>query len=138
MSAALLCRATGPPVRRGLGPPRGGDTGSAALPLLAVALLLLLTVGLLLGAGAQLALAGARARSAADLAALAAARHLGDPVPACREAARNAAANGAEVASCLVTPEAVELRVVVAVTASASQLGLPRQVGATARAGYPP
>lgn len=137
MSAALLCRATGPPVRRGLGPPRGGDTGSAALPLLAVALLLL-TVGLLLGAGAQLALAGARARSAADLAALAAARHLGDPVPACREAARNAAANGAEVASCLVTPEAVELRVVVAVTASASRLGLPRQVGATARAGYPP
>lgn len=111
------------------------DTGVVALPLLMVAMGLLVTA-LALAVGAQIAVAGSRARAAADLAALAAARHLAAPDLACDAAARFAAANGARLVACVAASDAVALRVAVDLSGAAQRFGLPRQVEATARAGY--
>jgi secretion/DNA translocation related TadE-like protein len=81
-------------------------------------------------------LAGHRARSAADLAALAAATAEVGAGEACSAARINARTNGAEVVTCRVTGEASSF--VVAVTVSAStglRAPLPKAVSAEAHAG---
>lgn len=101
-----------------------------ALAVIAVALGLALgAIGLI-----QAQAASGRARQAADLAALAGATALssilapGDP---CAMAERVAVANGAGLASCLVSGEDVRVEVLVPATI----LGIPRQASASARAG---
>ncbi|MCR2051335.1 flp pilus-assembly TadE/G-like family protein [Actinomyces bowdenii] len=109
------------------------ERGSGTVMALAV-----IAVVLSLGLGAtgliQAQGASGRARSAADLAALAGATALssvispGDP---CATAGRVAQANGARLTSCRISGEDVSVDVVVPV----SVLGLARQAGASARAG---
>ncbi len=77
-----------------------GDRGSASLYLLSATLAVLALAGVLLGAGTVL-LGTSRARTAADLAALAAASRLWDgPDRACQAAGRVAAANAARLGAC--------------------------------------
>lgn len=113
--------------------PAGDEAGAGtvmALAIIAVALSLGLgAIGLIQAQGAS-----GRARSAADLAALAGATALssvlapGDP---CATAERVARANGARLTSCRISGEDVSVDVVVPVRI----LGLARQAGASARAG---
>ncbi|HYI55462.1 MAG TPA: Rv3654c family TadE-like protein [Microlunatus sp.] len=83
------------------------------------------------------AIAGHRARSAADLAALSGATTAGQGGDACAAARRNARAHLARVTSCERVGDQIDY--VVSVTATVSTLvhtpGLPRQVSATAHAG---
>ena len=100
------------------------ERGSVTVVMLAViATVLVLTVsGLLL---ASAVLASHRARSAADLAALAAAGMLmrGEPATAaCESAARVAAANHGRVQRCIVSGQ--EVRLTVAVAAGVESLGV--------------
>jgi secretion/DNA translocation related TadE-like protein len=82
-------------------------------------------------------IAGHRARSAADLAALSGAPTAGQGGDACAAARRNARAHLARVTSCERVGDQIDY--VVSVTATVSTLvhtpGLPRQVSATAHAG---
>ncbi|MBO3723559.1 flp pilus-assembly TadE/G-like family protein [Actinomyces bowdenii] len=123
----------GRPIRCLTRRPDGDETGAGtvmALAIIAVALSLGLgAIGLIQAQGAS-----GRARSAADLAALAGATALssvlapGDP---CATAERVARANGARLTSCRISGEDVSVDVVVPVRI----LGLARQAGASARAG---
>lgn len=108
---------------------RGSGTVMALAVIAVVLSLGLGAIGLIQAQGAS-----GRARSAADLAALAGATALssvispGDP---CATAGRVAQANGARLTSCRISGEDVSVDVVVPV----SVLGLARQAGASARAG---
>lgn len=106
------------------------ERGSGSVLVVAVCLVVLLvSVGALAVTG--VVLAGHRARSAADLAALAGAARVRDGAPgeACAQAGRVASANGATVDACRVAGDVVELRTRVEV---AGRLGPAR---AEARAG---
>jgi len=97
------------------GPPWQERGSATAVMLAVIALVLLLTIsGLTL---ASAVLASHRARTAADLAALAAAGMLirGDPPgAACERAARVATANHGQVQSCTAAGDEVTVRVAVA------------------------
>lgn len=109
------------------------EEGSGTVYALAV-LLAILTVALLLGGLARSQAAAARARSAADLAALSAARALTAPASGlepCAVAATVAQAQGARTVSCWDDGEDVELVVSVPVRV----LGARREAQARSRAG---
>ncbi|MDO4242891.1 MAG: pilus assembly protein TadG-related protein [Actinomyces sp.] len=108
---------------------RGSGT-VLALGLIGVLVALALAVAAIIQAQA----AAGRARSAADLAALAGATALHSvlaPADPCATAARVARANGAALEACTFRGEDV----VVAVSVEAEVLGFPRQARAQARAG---
>jgi secretion/DNA translocation related TadE-like protein len=105
------------------------DSGAASILVLGAVLACSLVCALWLS-GAQAGIARQHAETAADLAAIAAAREgASSPVPACEVAAATAARNGAHLSACRVSGDSVE----VTVTVSATQLGRPAQ--ARARAG---
>ncbi|NDR53304.1 Rv3654c family TadE-like protein [Actinomyces sp. 565] len=113
--------------------PAGRERGSGTvmvLGIIAVALCLALGAAGLIQAQA----AAGRARSAADLAALAGATALSSvlaPADPCATAQRVAQANGAELGTCEIDGEDVT----VMVTVPTRVLGIPRRAGAAARAG---
>lgn len=126
------------PVRRpdpAAGP--ASDRGSAGLWVVAFATVLLtVTIGVLSWSGALVA--RQRAQSAADLAALAAARHTARGSDACAAAVRVVRASGARLVRCAVDDTSavlgvVEVEVEVEVPAG-SRLGVP-PARARARAG---
>jgi secretion/DNA translocation related TadE-like protein len=115
--------------------PGRADRGSATVFAAAISLVLVMaaTAAVLVIA---VVLATHRARSAADLAALAAATAEVDGSDACSAARANARTNGAEVAACQVTGETSSF--VVAVTLAVRtglRAPLPEHVGAEAHAG---
>lgn len=98
-------------------PPRRRERGGASLLVVAAmgAIMVLTLSGLVL---AGVVLATHRARSAADLAALAGAQRLQDAVPAeaaCAQAQRVAQRNGAQIQQCAVEGMDVEVTAVVRV-----------------------
>ena len=113
----------------------GSDRGSATVFAAALSLVLVMaaTAAVLVVA---VVLAGHRARSAADVAALAAATAEvggGDP---CSAARANARTNGAEVTTCQVAGESSSFVVAVTVTVPTGlRSPLPVAVGAEAHAG---
>jgi secretion/DNA translocation related TadE-like protein len=108
-----------------------GERGSAT-PFAVACLGLLVLLAAALGVVAAMVRAERRAQSAADLAALAAARSLVRGADGCAAGVRIAAANGAEVISCEVSGREVRLRVEVA---GPRWLGQVADLGAEARAG---
>ncbi|WP_281241804.1 Rv3654c family TadE-like protein [Actinomyces ruminicola] len=111
----------------------GAERGSGTVMVLGI-----IAVVLCLGLGAtgliQAQAAGGRARSAADLAALAGATALTSvfaPADPCATAQRVARANGAELGACTINGEDVTVTVVVPTRI----LGIPRRAEAAARAG---
>ena len=111
--------------------PARDDRGAATLLVLAMAGVLLL-VGAALGVVKAMVVDHRRAQAAADLAALAGAEALARGADACDSATVVAAANGADLASCL--PSGSEVRVVVTVDGP-RWLGQSADLSATARAG---
>lgn len=111
------------------GPERGSGTVLAAGVAMAILLLTVMVLGL-----AQTAVAAAKAATAADLAALAAADvhrglAVGDP---CQVAAEIAAVHKAQLVACALSPDmTVQIAVVV-------NTGLPWPAQGKARAGPPP
>ena len=114
-----------------------GDRGSATVLVLALAALLVL-VALLLSALGAVAVTRHRAASTADLAALAAADvALQGPAVACAAAARAAARGRAELATCRVDGDVVEVVVVQRPGGPLGRLGAARAI-ARAGPGDPP
>lgn len=104
-----------------------------AATLLVVSLLgVLLLIGSTLGAVGAVIADHRRAQSAADLAALAAARALADGGDACAAGAQVAAANGADLTSCAPSGREVTVRVEVS---GPSWLGRVTVLDGQARAG---
>ncbi|WP_103063764.1 Rv3654c family TadE-like protein [Actinomyces qiguomingii] len=123
-----MIRSTNPPIRSP-NAERGSGT-VMVLGIIAVALCLALGATALIQAQA----ASGRARSAADLAALAGATALNSvfaPADPCVTAQRVARANGGDVAGCNIDGEDVT----VTVTVPARIVGIPRRAEAAARAG---
>ncbi|MDO4900552.1 Rv3654c family TadE-like protein [Actinomyces sp.] len=115
------------------GPPPGTERGSGTVMVLGI---IAVVLSLALGATGliQAQAAAGRARSAADLAALAGATALTSvfaPADPCATAQQVARANGAELADCTVDGEDVTVTVAVPTRI----LGIPRRAGAAARAG---
>ena len=110
---------------------RRDETGAGTILVTAMA-------GFLLVVGAALAVVTAMvvdhraAQSAADLAALAAARGLAEGDDGCAIASATAAANGARISSCAVSGRIVEIEVVVP---GPHWLGQASDLAARARAG---
>lgn len=82
--------------------PRNDERGSGSILVVGV-VMVLLVVGLVVGWQAAWLVSGVRARSAADLVALAAAGAQQTGRPACPVAEKTADANGARLVSCEVT-----------------------------------
>ncbi|MFC7490030.1 MULTISPECIES: Rv3654c family TadE-like protein [unclassified Knoellia] len=123
--------------RRGHGPPKHRDESGSGTVLVVAAmgvLLVLVIAALHLGAAAT---AAHRARTAADLAALAGAATLqdGDASP-CARAAQVAGRNRARLVACALVGESVSVRVATAVPARWP--GVPDEALASARAGPAP
>jgi secretion/DNA translocation related TadE-like protein len=115
--------------------PCRGDRGSATIFAAAISLVLVMaaTVAVVVVA---VVLASHTARSAADLAALAAATAEVGGSDACAAARVNARANGAEVTSCQVAGETSSFVVAVTLTVRTGlRAPLPEQVGGEAHAG---
>lgn len=111
----------------------GSEQGSGSVLVLGV-IAVLLVVGLAAAALVQAQGAMARARTGADMAALAGATALSSltrPADPCQTAANVAAANGTVLQECVVLGQDVTVSVVVQVRL----LGVPRQARAVARAG---
>jgi secretion/DNA translocation related TadE-like protein len=89
-----------------------GETGSGTLVVTAMASLLLL-IGAALAVVTAMVVDHRAAQSAADLAALAAARGLAEGGNGCAIASRTAAANGARITGCAVSGRIVDVEVVV-------------------------
>ncbi len=111
---------------------RHHDERGSVAPFAVACLGLLLLLGAALGVVAAMVHAHRVAQSAADLAALAAARTLGEGGDACGAASQVASENGAALASCLVT--GAEVRVGVEVDGP-RWLGQTADLPAEARAG---
>jgi secretion/DNA translocation related TadE-like protein len=115
----------------------GSDDGSASIWVLGCAALLAVVTAVAVLRGTAV-LARHRAEGAADLAALAAAAHIGVDSAACAAAAAVAAANGARVQSCVLSQGTdarsgtVVVRVVLPVDLPGATVG---SVSASARAG---
>lgn len=116
----------------GLAPARRGDRGSASVWVLATGLVLL-AAGLAGATVGSAHLAQHRARSAADLGALAGAAHaVHGPAAACRRAGELVAANGARLTRCEL--DGLDLTITVEVD-PVPAAGIGRAAPATARAG---
>lgn len=107
------------------------ERGSAT-PFAIACLGLLVLLAAALGVVAAMVRAERQAQSAADLAALAAARALASGGDGCREGSRIAEANQAELVSCAVSGREVRLRVE---TGGPHWLGQVADLDAEARAG---
>lgn len=119
--------------RRAVGRARSNERGSGTvLALGIIGVLVVITVAI--SGLIQAQVASGRARSAADLSALAGATALSSvlaPADPCATAGRVAQANGAVLESCVVDGEDV----VVTVSVHTTVLGVPRQAQSAARAG---
>jgi secretion/DNA translocation related TadE-like protein len=109
-----------------------GDERGSATPFAVACLGVLVLLAAALGVVAAMIHAQRQAQSAADLAALAAARALGHGADGCAEGGRIATANGARLLACDVDGREVRLRVEVA---GPRWLGQTADLGAEARAG---
>lgn len=114
--------------------PNHDESGSATLPVLAMAGVLVL-LGAALAVVTALVAAHRAAESAADLAALAGARGVASGTDGCLAAARAAAANGARVTTCVVAGRVVDLEVEVP---GPRWLGQTADLAARSRAGPAP
>ncbi len=111
----------------------GGERGSGSVLVLGV-VAVLLVVGVAATALVQAQGAMSRARTGADMAALAGATALSSltrPADPCQRASQVAAANGTQLQECTVSGQDVT----VSVTARARVMGVPRAARAAARAG---
>ncbi|MBB3042577.1 Rv3654c family TadE-like protein [Nocardioides soli] len=108
------------------------DQRGSAAPFAVACLGLLVLVAAALGVVAAMIHAQRRAQSAADLAALAAARALAHGADGCGEGTRIATVNGARLVSCAVAGREVRLRVEVT---GPRWLGQSADLVAEARAG---